>query len=204
MAEPAIRPRRHQIGTDDGASSAASTAAGSAETAFSSGHLEAGTDHRRFLDDLPLRARRAGPGARAAARAGGGHLRGRVPPRCSATPGRRGPAARPRPGRAPPPPRYSGLPPARSRIRARRRSGKSRVESPNHSASRSSLSDRDSGVTSNTVLRNPARAQRIRLERRPMTSRKTRSGRSASRSATAPSKLDGGGVGPVQILDDQH
>ena len=52
-------------------------------------------------------------------------------------------------------------------------------------------------------VRNPARAQRIRLERRPIHQE------DQERTIGEPirdraQQLDGGGVGPVQILDDQH
>ena len=76
MAEPVIRPRRHQIRTDERAERRVHQG-GLGRDRLQQRYLEAGPDHRRLLDDPalrgvePVQAREQQPVQR------GGHLRGR-------------------------------------------------------------------------------------------------------------------------------
>ena len=124
-----------------------------------------GPDHRRFLDD-------PAPAALSWSRRASSSP-WRVVGTCAveasavkATHCRRGPAP-PRSGRAQPP-RGTGLPPARSRIWARRCSGKRWVESPNHAARRSPRCRPRQRHDSRSRVRAWLVPQRIRLERRPI------------------------------------
>ena len=201
VAELVIRPRRHQVGAGERVERRVHRD-GLGRGRLQQRHLEAGTDHRRFLDDPslhrvePVQAREQQPVQ------GGGHLRGRrlrgaapLEPVADQHPRRhqrahhllevQRVASRPLQDQEP------------QVLREEMR----RVSEPRGqqilAVRPREWHDLDRGV------RGPARAQRIRLERRPVhQEQQERTIREPVRDH--PEQLDGGGVGPVQILDDQH
>ena len=201
MTEPVIRPRRHQIGADERVERRVHRG-GLGRDRLQQRNLEAGTDHRRFLDDLSLRGVEPVHAREQQAVQRRGHLRGRgllgaAPPpivadqhagrdqvahhflevqRVAAGPlqDQGAQALREEPRRVPEPLRQQVL-----TVGPRQRR------------------HLDPGV------RNTARVQRLRIERRPVHQE------DQERTIGEPVRdraqhLDGGGVGPVQILDDQH
>ena len=201
MAEPVVRPRRHQLGVGERAERRVHRA-GLGRDRLQQRQLEAGPDHRRFLDDAALAGVELVQAREQQPVQGGRHLRSRG--LCGAAP--RQTVANQHPRREQGADHFLEVQgvaagPLQDLGPQALREEMGRVTEPGGqevlAAGPRQWRDLDRGV------RGPAHPKRVRLERRPIHEEEQ------ERAIGEPvrdraQQLDGGSVGPVQILDDQH